>query len=76
MWYQKPSTPSQASSRHSQLHAFLYNRMIIFLAERFDAGKIHSNAKVYAHAVFLGAIITIHDSGLPAGVPIYISLQR
>jgi hypothetical protein len=48
--------------------------MIIFLAKRFDVGKIHLNAKVYAHAVFLGAIITIYDSGLPAGIPIYTSL--
>ncbi|KAH6952403.1 hypothetical protein BKA56DRAFT_682171 [Ilyonectria sp. MPI-CAGE-AT-0026] len=56
------------------LHAFLYTRMIIFLAKRFGVGKIHSNATIYAHAVFLGAIIAIHDSGLPAGVPVYIGM--
>ncbi|KAH8661193.1 hypothetical protein BGZ61DRAFT_485539 [Ilyonectria robusta] len=56
------------------LHAFLYTRMIIFLAKRFGVGKIHSNATIYAHAVFLGAIIAIDDSGLPAGVPVYIGM--
>ncbi|KAI8710355.1 hypothetical protein NCS52_01580500 [Fusarium sp. LHS14.1] len=69
--YQSPSI-HRASVK--LLHAFLYTRMIIFLAKRFGVGKIHSNATIYAHAVFLGAIIAIHDSGLHAGVPVYISM--
>ncbi|RSL80276.1 hypothetical protein CDV31_017135 [Fusarium ambrosium] len=69
--YQSPSI-HRASVK--LLHAFLYTRMIIFLAKRFGVGKIQSNATIYAHAVFLGAIIAIHDSGLPAGVPVYIGM--
>ncbi|KAJ3453902.1 hypothetical protein MRS44_018534 [Fusarium solani] len=70
--YQSPCAIHRASVK--LLHAFLYTRMIIFLAKRFGVGKIHSNATIYAHAVFLGAIIAIHDSGLHAGVPVYISM--
>ncbi|KAJ3460381.1 hypothetical protein MRS44_011248 [Fusarium solani] len=36
--------------------------------------KIHSFSTIYAHGVFLGAVIAIHDSGLPAGVPVYIGM--
>ncbi|KAH6959728.1 hypothetical protein BKA56DRAFT_637566 [Ilyonectria sp. MPI-CAGE-AT-0026] len=59
---------SQASPRlplHSNDH---------ILGQEVGVGKIHSNATIYAHAVFLGAIIAIHDSGLPAGVPVYIGM--
>lgn len=56
------------------LHTFLYTRMIIFLAKRLSVGKIHPNTIIYAHTVFLGAIISIHDLGLPASIPIYIGL--
>ncbi|RTE68071.1 hypothetical protein BHE90_017552, partial [Fusarium euwallaceae] len=69
--YQSPSI-HRASVK--LLHAFLYTQMIIFLAKRFGVGRIQSNATIYAHAVFLGAIIAIHDSGLPAGVPVYIGM--
>ncbi|RSL39516.1 hypothetical protein CEP54_016309 [Fusarium duplospermum] len=69
--YQSPSI-HRASVK--LLHAFLYTRMIIFLAKRFGVGRIQLNATIYAHAVFLGAIIAIHDSGLHAGVPVYISM--
>ncbi|KAI8648126.1 hypothetical protein NCS56_01544600 [Fusarium sp. Ph1] len=54
------------------LHAFLYTRLIIFLAKRIGMNRVQSSATVYAHAVFLGAIVAIHYSGLPGGVPIYI----
>ncbi|EEU43741.1 uncharacterized protein NECHADRAFT_82843 [Fusarium vanettenii 77-13-4] len=56
------------------LHAFLYTRLIIFLGKRFKMNKLHSFATIYAHGVFLGAVIAIHDSGLPAGVPVYIGM--
>lgn len=56
------------------LHAFLYTRLIIFLAKRFKMNKIYSFSTIYAHGVFLGAVIAIHDSGLPAGVPVYIGM--
>ncbi|RSL48170.1 hypothetical protein CEP54_013063 [Fusarium duplospermum] len=54
------------------LHAFLYTRLIIFLAKRIGMNKVQSYATVYAHAVSLGAIVAIHYSGLPGGVPVYI----
>jgi hypothetical protein len=54
------------------LHAFLYTRLLIFVAKRIGMGKIQSHSTIYAQAVTLGAILAIISSGLPAGVPIYI----
>lgn len=36
--------------------------------------RIYSFATIYAHGVFLGAVIAIYDPGLPAGVPVYIGM--
>lgn len=58
------------------LHAFLYTQLIIFLAKRFKMNKIHSFATIYAHGVFLGAVIAIYDLGLPAGVPVHRNGRR
>ncbi|RMI93959.1 hypothetical protein CDV36_016510, partial [Fusarium kuroshium] len=52
--YQSPSI-HRASVK--LLHTFLYTRMIIFLVKRFGVDKTHSNTTIYAHAVFLGAIM-------------------
>ncbi|KAK2122240.1 hypothetical protein NOF04DRAFT_1374332 [Fusarium oxysporum II5] len=54
------------------LHAFLYTRLLIFVAKRIGLGKIQSHSTIYARAVTLGAILAIRSSGLPAGVPIYV----
>ncbi|KAI8716649.1 hypothetical protein NCS52_00959100 [Fusarium sp. LHS14.1] len=35
---------------------------------------IHSFATIYAHGVFIGAVLAIYDSGLLAGVPVYIGM--
>jgi hypothetical protein len=54
------------------LHAFLYTRLLIFVAKRIGMGMIQTHSTIYAQAVTLGAILAITSSGLPAGVPIYI----
>ena len=46
----------------------------MFFAKRFKMNRIHSFATIYAHGVFLGAVIAIYDPGLPAGVPVYIGM--
>ncbi|UPK92548.1 hypothetical protein LCI18_003483 [Fusarium solani-melongenae] len=56
------------------LNAFLYTRLVIFFAKRFKMNKIHPFATIYAHGVFLGAVVAIYDSGLPARVLVYIGM--
>ncbi|KAM0363153.1 hypothetical protein ACHAPK_011163 [Fusarium culmorum] len=54
------------------LHAFLYTRLIIFVAKRVGLGSVQTHAKIYAQAVTLGAILSIISSGIPGGVPAYL----
>ncbi|KAM0364086.1 hypothetical protein ACHAO7_010075 [Fusarium culmorum] len=54
------------------LHAFLYTRLIIFVAKRVGMGSVQTHAKTYAQAVTLGAVLAITSSGIPGGVPAYL----
>ncbi|GKU22965.1 unnamed protein product [Fusarium langsethiae] len=54
------------------LHAFLYTRLIIFVAKRVGLGNVQTHAKIYAQAVTLGAVLAIISSGIPGGVPTYL----
>jgi hypothetical protein len=54
------------------LHAFLYTRLIIFVAKRVGLGNVQTHAQIYAQAVTLGAVLAIISSGIPGGVPTYL----
>lgn len=56
------------------VNAFIFTRMIIFVARALRLGKIHSQPTIYAYAVFLGGVLSVYESGLSGGVPAYIGL--
>ncbi|KAH6868986.1 hypothetical protein B0T10DRAFT_419069 [Thelonectria olida] len=55
------------------LNAFVYTRILIFLGKRLRLNKVYSYSTIYAHGVFLGALMAFYESKLPGGVPLYIA---
>jgi hypothetical protein len=57
------------------LNSFIYTRLIIFVATRVL--RLDSRlplSALYAYGVFLGAVFAVNGSGIPLGVPVYITL--
>lgn len=54
------------------VNGFMYTRLVIFVEKALYIDRLSSNSVLYARGVFIGAILSVCDAGLPAGVPIYI----
>ena len=66
----------QAAALHRSsvkiINAFVYTRLIIFLAYRLRLNAMYKDSTLYAIGVFFGGLLGVNDSGLSGGVPAYI----
>jgi hypothetical protein len=54
------------------LDAFFYTRFVIFLGHRLGLGSVYKGSTIYMIGVFLGALLSMHESQVPGAVPAYV----
>lgn len=58
------------------VNSFVYTRIIIYVATKLRLDKRYWWSRIYADAVFYGAIIAVYESGIPAGVVVFVCMVK